>query len=77
MNDMIICRENILMEMLEWTLHSVHNNISDANFFSNVNLNIAVIFDLAVQKGFQLQTTEVHVYLLDVMDFSKKNLYQG
>lgn len=46
-------------------------------FFSIVNLNIAVIFDLAVQKGFQLQTTEVHVYLLDVMDFSKKNLYQG
>lgn len=43
-------------------------------FFSIVNLNIAVIFDLAVQKGFQLQTTEVHVYLLDVMDFSKKKI---
>lgn len=46
-------------------------------FFSIVNLNIAVIFDLAVQKGFQLQTTEVHVYLLDVMDFSKKNCIKG
>lgn len=46
-------------------------------FFSIVNLTIAVIFDLAVQKGFQLQTTEVHVYLFDVMDFSKKKLHQG
>lgn len=46
-------------------------------FFSIVNLNIAVIFDLAVQKGFQLQTTEVHVYLLDDGLFKKKMCIKG
>lgn len=49
-------------------------------FFSIVNLNIAVIFDLAVQKGFQLQTTEVHVPGISIGCyglFKKKNCIKG
>lgn len=71
---MIICRENIFMEMLEWILYSVYNNIFDVNFFFYCEFKYCSNFWFSCLKGFLIIDNRSICIFIGCYGFFKKKI---